>query len=118
MKARQGVTAMLAGVALVALVVLLPRGASAQKLGEPFAGPPEPVSTVNATYVDPSSTTPLKPGDKVNHLFRRNMTQLYVLQRLTKRTYWVQHEHYSSPIGHDILRSTRGSLPYSATNVV
>lgn len=66
-------------VALAALLVLLPHAAFGQKSAEPPAGPPEPESTVNATYVDPSSTTPIKPGDKVNHLFKRNMTQPYIL---------------------------------------
>jgi glyoxylase-like metal-dependent hydrolase (beta-lactamase superfamily II) len=40
--------------------------------------------------------TPLKVGDKVNHLFVRNSTQPYVLQRLTKRTYWVEHQNYAA----------------------
>ena len=95
-KTRQGVRAARVCVALVALVVLLPRGAFGQKPAEPPAGPPEPPSTVNATYVDPSSATPLKIGDKVSHLFKRNMTQPYILQRLTKRTYWVQHQNYAA----------------------
>ena len=40
-------------VVIAALVVLLSHVASAD--------PPEPESTVNATYVDPSSTKPIKP---------------------------------------------------------
>jgi len=80
---------------LTALVVFLPREALAEKAAPP-AGPPEPPSPVNATYVDPSSETLLKPGDKLSHLFVRNNTQPYVLQRLTKRTYWVEHQHYAA----------------------
>ncbi len=79
-------------VAVAALAVFVPHDAFGQKATEP----PEPLSTVNATYVEPSSQRPIKPGDKVNHLFRRNMNQPYILQRLTKRTYWVQHQHYAS----------------------
>lgn len=84
--------------ALAALVMLLPRGAlaQAQKPPAPPAGPPEPPSPINAPYVDPSSQTALKPGEKVSHLFTRNMTQPYVLQRLTKRAYWVQHQNYAA----------------------
>jgi hypothetical protein len=47
-------------------------------------------SPVGATYVEPSAETILKPGTKIGDLFRRNMTQPYVLQRLSQRAYWVQ----------------------------
>jgi glyoxylase-like metal-dependent hydrolase (beta-lactamase superfamily II) len=80
---------------LLALVASMPAAALAESAPRP-AGPPEPPSPVNAHYVDPSSTTPLTPGDKINHLFNRNNSQPYVLQRLTKRTYWVQHQNYSA----------------------
>ena len=40
-----------------------------------------PQSPTNATYVEPSAETILKPGVKLGDLLRRNMTQPYVLQR-------------------------------------
>ena len=56
----------------------------------------DPVSPTNATYVDPSAETILKPGLKLGNLLRRNMTQPYVLQRLTQRAYWVQSFNYGT----------------------
>jgi glyoxylase-like metal-dependent hydrolase (beta-lactamase superfamily II) len=53
-------------------------------------------STVNATYVEPSAETILKPGTKIGDLFRRNMTQPYVLQRLSERAWWVQAFNYGT----------------------
>jgi len=55
-----------------------------------------PVSPTNATYVEPSSETVLKPGLKLGDLLRRNMTQPYVLQRLTQRAWWVQSFNYGT----------------------
>lgn len=55
-----------------------------------------PVSPTNATYVEPSAETILKPGTKLSDLLRRNMTQAYVLQRLSKRAYWVQSFNYGT----------------------
>ena len=55
-----------------------------------------PISPTNATYVDPSSETILKPNEKIGDLFRLNMTQPYVLQRLTKRAWWVQSFNYGT----------------------
>jgi glyoxylase-like metal-dependent hydrolase (beta-lactamase superfamily II) len=53
-------------------------------------------STVNATYVEPSTATPLAPGTKISDLYQRNMSNPYVLQRLTEKTYWVQSFNYGS----------------------
>jgi glyoxylase-like metal-dependent hydrolase (beta-lactamase superfamily II) len=53
-------------------------------------------STVGATYVEPSAETILQPGTKIGDLFRRNMTQPYVLQRLSQRAYWVQAFNYGT----------------------
>jgi glyoxylase-like metal-dependent hydrolase (beta-lactamase superfamily II) len=53
-------------------------------------------STVNATYVEPSAETILKPGTKIGDLFRRNMTQPYVLQRLSERAWWGQAFNYGT----------------------
>jgi hypothetical protein len=55
------------------------------------AGAAQPPSPVNARYVEPSAEQILEPGTKIGDLFRRNMTQPYVLQRLAQRTWWV-HE--------------------------
>lgn len=55
-----------------------------------------PVSPTNATYVEPSAETILKPGTKLSDLLQRNMTQPYVLQRLSKRAYWVQSFNYGT----------------------
>ena len=46
-------------------------------------------STVGATYVEPSATEVLEPGRKIGDLLRRNMTQPFVLQRLSERAWWV-----------------------------
>jgi len=53
-------------------------------------------STVNARYVEPSAQEILEPGTKIGDLFRRNMTQPYVLQRLAPSTWWVQAFHYGT----------------------
>lgn len=53
-------------------------------------------STIGATYVEPSAEKVLKPGDKIGDLFRRNMNQPYVLQRLSERTWWVQAFNYGT----------------------
>lgn len=55
-----------------------------------------PQSPTNATYVEPSAEVILKPGLKIGDLLRRNMTQPYVLQRLIKRTWWVQSFNYGT----------------------
>jgi glyoxylase-like metal-dependent hydrolase (beta-lactamase superfamily II) len=56
----------------------------------------EAPSPVQAVYVEPSPTRPLRAGDKVGQLYTRNNTQEYVLQRLTQRTYWFQRQHYGT----------------------
>ncbi len=53
-------------------------------------------STVGATYVEPSSTEVLEPGFKIADLLHRNMTQPYVLQRLSERAWWVQASNYGT----------------------
>ena len=57
---------------------------------------PEAPSTVGASYVEPSSTKRLKPGEKIGSLFSRNAENEYILQRLTERTYWVQRNYYAT----------------------
>lgn len=53
-------------------------------------------SPTGATYVEPSATEVLAPGTKIDRLFERNMTQPYVLQRLSERSYWVQVFNYGT----------------------
>jgi glyoxylase-like metal-dependent hydrolase (beta-lactamase superfamily II) len=56
----------------------------------------EAPSTVAAAYVEPSATRVLRPGEKIDRLYARNVEQPYVLQRLTERTYWFQRRHYAT----------------------
>lgn len=56
----------------------------------------EAPSTVGASYVEPSATRQLQPGEKIDRLYTRNASQDYVLQRLTERTYWVQRQYYGT----------------------
>jgi glyoxylase-like metal-dependent hydrolase (beta-lactamase superfamily II) len=56
----------------------------------------EPVSITGAEYVEPSVSEPLRPGQRVSHLFPRSVMEEYVLQRLTPRTYWVSRHFYGS----------------------
>jgi glyoxylase-like metal-dependent hydrolase (beta-lactamase superfamily II) len=58
--------------------------------------PPVIPSPVGATYVEPSSETILQPGTKIGDLFQCNMTQPYVLQRLSQRAWWVQSFNYGT----------------------
>src|ERR1700678_1298202 len=56
----------------------------------------EPVSTTGAEYVEPSATEPIKPGQRVSHLFPRAVMEEYVLQRVTERVWWVTRQFYGS----------------------
>lgn len=53
-------------------------------------------STVNASYVEPSTEKIISPSDKLNNLFERNMSQPYILQKIGERTYYVQRYFYST----------------------
>ncbi|MER6150620.1 hypothetical protein ACWGPD_11505 [Streptomyces hirsutus] len=55
-----------------------------------------PPSPVDATYVEPSAEKVLQPGLNIGDLFRRNMTQPYVLQRLSERAWWAQSFNYGT----------------------
>lgn len=59
-------------------------------MADPASRTASPPSPTGVTYVEPSAEAILQPGTKIGDLFRRNMTQPYVLQRLTERTWWVQ----------------------------
>ena len=50
----------------------------------------EAPSTVNATYVAESATDALEPGEKIEDLFTKNVTQDYILQKLTDRIWFFQ----------------------------
>ena len=50
----------------------------------------EPVSTTGATYVEPSATDPIKPGQRVAHLFPRAVMEEYV--RPTTWPGWIYPE--------------------------
>jgi glyoxylase-like metal-dependent hydrolase (beta-lactamase superfamily II) len=56
----------------------------------------EPLSITGAEYVEPSAEMPLRPGQRVSHLFPRSVMEEYVLQRLTERTYWVSRHFYGT----------------------
>src|ERR1700727_2727455 len=56
----------------------------------------EPLSTSGATYVEPSATEPIKPGQRAAPLFRRAVMEEYVLQRVTERVWWVSRHFYGS----------------------
>ncbi|GIJ24239.1 methyltransferase domain-containing protein [Micromonospora lutea] len=66
------------------------------KPGSKEAHMEQPPSPVGARYVDPSAEEVLIPGVKISDLYRRNMTQPYVLQRLSERAWWVQSSHYGT----------------------
>ena len=50
----------------------------------------EAPSTVNASYVAESATDALEPGEKIENIFNKNVTQDYILQRLTDRIWFFQ----------------------------
>jgi glyoxylase-like metal-dependent hydrolase (beta-lactamase superfamily II) len=54
----------------------------------------EPAPTTRAELVEPSASRAIQPGQKINKLTTLNLTQPYVLQRLTERTFWFQRQFY------------------------
>ncbi|WP_425074620.1 hypothetical protein [Sagittula sp. S175] len=70
--------------------------ALAAALALPLTAQAEVPSTVNAPYVAESAETALEPGQKVENLFSKNMTQDYVLQKLNDRVYWVEGSFYAT----------------------
>jgi glyoxylase-like metal-dependent hydrolase (beta-lactamase superfamily II) len=56
----------------------------------------EPESTTGASYVEPSATNLIEPGQRVAHLFPRSVMEEYVLQRVTERVWWVSRHFYGS----------------------
>ena len=71
--------------ATTALALVLGQGALA-----------EVPSTVGATYRAESATQALAPGEKIENLFTKNMTQAFVLQKLTDRVYFYQGGFYGT----------------------
>ena len=55
----------------------------------------EPQSITGAEYVEPSAMAVLKPGQRVAHLFPRNVMEEYCLQRVTERVWWVSRQFYN-----------------------
>lgn len=56
----------------------------------------EAPSTVDATYIAESATQALAPGEKIENLFTKNLTQDYILQKLTDRVYFFQSQFYGT----------------------
>jgi glyoxylase-like metal-dependent hydrolase (beta-lactamase superfamily II) len=56
----------------------------------------EPQSITGAEYVEPSAAQLLKPGQRVAHLFPRNVMTEYTLQRITERVWWVSRQFYNA----------------------
>jgi glyoxylase-like metal-dependent hydrolase (beta-lactamase superfamily II) len=91
-------------------------------------------STTGARYVEPSVKTTIMPGEKIGDLFTRNMNQPYILQRLTKRSYYFQRTFYSTTFyvgdagvllfdalegrGDHLLKAIREVTPLPVTAVV
>jgi glyoxylase-like metal-dependent hydrolase (beta-lactamase superfamily II) len=96
--------------------------------------PQEAPSTVGARYVEPRRKTPIKPGERIDTLFTRNMKQPYVLQRLSDRSYYFQRFFYSTTFyigdkgvllfdalegrGAQILQAIREVTPLPVTTIV
>jgi glyoxylase-like metal-dependent hydrolase (beta-lactamase superfamily II) len=56
----------------------------------------EPVSITGASYVEPSVSAVLQPGQRVAHMFPRSIMEEYVLQRMTSRTFWFSRHFYGT----------------------
>lgn len=52
-------------------------------------------STVGAEYVQPSIINELKPNQKIKGLAKLNFDGEVIVQKLTKRSYWLQYDFYS-----------------------
>lgn len=95
---------------------------------------PQARSTVGATYVEPSATTAIPAGEKIDNLTVRNMQQPYVLQKLTDRSYYFQRFFYSTTFyvgdkgvllfdalegrGEQLLKAIREVTPLPVTTIV
>ena len=71
----------------------------------------EAPSTVNAAYVAESATDALEPGEKIENLYTKNVTQDYILQRLTDRVWFFQVQSMAPVFRRE--RSTRRSVALS-----
>jgi glyoxylase-like metal-dependent hydrolase (beta-lactamase superfamily II) len=52
--------------------------------------------TAHADYQPPSATVPLNPGDKIENLYPMQISEPYLLQRLTQNSYWVSVKGYAA----------------------
>ena len=112
---------------IVLVAIFLASAASAQS-------PQEAQTTVGASYVEPTTKTPINPGQMIESLFTRNMKQPYVLQRLTVRSYFFQRFFYSTTFyvgdsgvllfdalegrGAQLLQAIRELTPLPVTTIV
>lgn len=56
----------------------------------------EPVSTVDGTYVEPSTTRILKHNEKLNRIYSLNITRPFFAQRLSNRSYFFGGGFYTT----------------------
>lgn len=84
---------LLIGAAVVSLAALF--AGPAYSMPEPMAKP-EATPTTEATYVVPSATRELMPGEKIGSLFDLNRKQPYILQKLSPRSWWYERQFYST----------------------
>ena len=59
-------------------------------------GAAQPLSTVNAKYVEPSTKRILEPGAKIQNLWELNTKKPYFLQRLSERAYFFGGGFYTT----------------------
>jgi glyoxylase-like metal-dependent hydrolase (beta-lactamase superfamily II) len=64
--------------------------------GHKAPGAEPAISTVGATYVEPSATRILQKGEKIDDLFNRNLKTPYFVQRLSDRAYFFNGGFYTT----------------------
>ena len=86
------------GAAILSSVISI--GAAAAAEDRPTTYVPEGgyASTTNATYVEPSATRQLEPGEKIADYTARGFSGEPFVQRLTERTYWIGVGFYNTLI--------------------
>jgi glyoxylase-like metal-dependent hydrolase (beta-lactamase superfamily II) len=78
-----------------AAVLLLGAATTLEGQSSQVANEPQSPHT-NVRYVEPSSTRILQPEERISNLFVRNNRDPFVLQRLTERVYFEQHQSYGT----------------------
>jgi glyoxylase-like metal-dependent hydrolase (beta-lactamase superfamily II) len=77
---------------LVAILILaVPQTARGQTPAITEAPP-----TIPTRYVEPSATRVIQQGEKIDRLMTRWLSQPYVLQKISNRTYWVSRQFYNA----------------------